>query len=344
MPKSEFSDKEILKLSKQQTKSSKKVDADSILYSQTSSNEVSVGTGGGNSTSKRKAKKVSQRRIKSEQAKKAAESKKAYEEALSKGHTLRVKVPVSGSTQKKKQPTYAERMHQKQKLGQYREQLSVLVDRANERVDRLTSKGYQSRALDTAIQSRPDSYDTNGPLFRSDLRSEKQIKREISRVMAFLNDPTSLSKGAERFNEDFSAEGLFGGQYRAINGKGYSDEVDEEIGDMTLDLYHRILEQAGGWERVMGYLKANSGGLIEYGSTNLINAVYDMVMQMGTSTRSQKKIISRGVNMIKQMVDDYQTMAVKQRSGVDYGLVGYDDTAADRRNYWEWNMHRKGLL
>ena len=243
----------------------------------------------------------------------------------------------------KQSRTYAERKHQSEKLSHYREQLEILTERANARVEMLVNKGYESRALDAAMASRPASRGSSEPMFKSDLRTEAQIKRELSRTMAFLNDPTSLSKGAEKFTEDFSAAGLFGGQYRAINGKGYSDEVDDIIGKTTLDLYHRILEEAGGWERVMGYLKANSGGLVEYGSENLINAVYDMIMHMGTSNRAQTIIKKRGVDMINAMVKDYQAMAVQQRSGVDYGFLGYDDEAEDMRKYWAWRMEREGI-
>lgn len=279
---------------------------------------------------------------------------KAEKEAESAPKIGGVKVKVrqsSGSTQKTETPakdekprvSYAERKHQSDKLKHYREQLAVLTERANERVEILVNRGFESRALDAALASRPSSRGSSEPLFKSDLRTETQIKRELSRTMTFLNDPTSLSRGAEKFTEDFSAEGLFGGQYRAMNGKGYSDEVDEVIGETTLDLYHRILEQAGGWERVMGYMKANSGGLVEYGSENLINAIYDMVMHMGTSNRSQSRIIKRGVEMVNNMVKDYQQMAEKQRSGVDYGLLGYDEDADNMRNYWAWKMEREGI-
>lgn len=249
-------------------------------------------------------------------------------------------IKSAGSTQ-----TYAERKHQANKLQQYREQLSVLVDLANERVADLASKPVTSRALDAAIASRPESRNPSDDLFKANLRSEKQIKRELSRVMTFLNDPTSLAEGAENFSENLSAMGLFGGQYRANGGPGYNtDEVTQEVGETVFGIYHRVLEAEGGWERVMGYLKANSGGLVEYGSENLINAIYDMVVQMGTDEETQRKIIDRASTMIDNMVESYQTMAVRQRAGVDYGLIGYDDTAEDRRHHWQWSMQRKGLL
>ncbi len=258
-------------------------------------------------------------------------------------------IKSSGSTQ-----TYAEKKKQHDKLEQYREQLSSLVQRANERVNVLNTfsaekasknEEFASRALDAARASLPESRDTNGDLFTANLRTEKQIKRELSRVMTFLNDPTSLSSGAEQFTEDLTAAGLFGGQYRANGGPGYDEErVTKEVGEQVFDIYGKVLAQEGGWERVMGYFKANSGGLIEYGSENLINAIYEMTVQLGTSDAAQEEIINRAKSMIDDMIDSYKEMAVKQRAGVDYGLIGYDETADDRRNHWQWSMHRKGLL
>ena len=253
--------------------------------------------------------------------------------------------PQQEEVQKTSKPgrTYAERKHQSEKLQQYREQLAVLTERANARVETIVNNGFQSRALDAALASRPSTRGSNEPLFNANLRTEKQIKTELARTMAFLSDSTSLSEGAENFTENFSAKGLFGGQYRAINGKGYSDEIDDDIGETTLDLYGKILAQAGGWERVIGYMKSFGGGLVEYGSEQLINSIYDMVVQLGTSDSAQERIINRGKEIVDQMVKDYQEMATKQRSGVDYGFLGYDDNSKEMQKYWAWKMAREGI-
>lgn len=288
------------------------------------------------------------------------EARKRIEES---GHTMRVLKPVgkakpaastkkkkSGSTQgtKKKEPakkrTNAERIYQREKLQQHREQLQVLVDEANARVDRLAGmKKVQSRALEEARRTVPESRKSDN-LFTADLRTEGQINRELSRVMAFLGDYTSLARGAENFTENLTSAGLFGGQYRANGGPGYDEDVvDPEVGDKVFDIYHRVLEVEGGWSRVMGYFKANSGGLVEYGSENLINAIYDMVENFGTSDKATGKIIKRATKMIDDMVESYQEMATRQRSGVDYGFLGNDETAEERRAQWQWEMERRGL-
>lgn len=254
----------------------------------------------------------------------------------------------SGSTHKssKSKKSSAERKAQTEKLKQYREQLSVLVDEANSRVSRLSKmKRVESRALDEARRTLPTSRDENGDLFTANLRTEAQITRELSRVMAFLGDFTSLARGAENFTEDLSSAGLFGGQFRADGGPGYDTSVvDPEVGDKVFDIYHRVLEIEGGWSRVMGYFHANSGGLVEYGSENIINAIYDMVENFGTSDKATEKIINRATTMIEDMISSYEDMAVKQRSGVDYGFIGFDATAEDRRKHWEWEQRKAGIL
>lgn len=306
-----------------------------------------------------KKEEIANRIAKKEEARE--EARKMREES---GHTMKVKVKLppkgqkkSGSTQgtKKKdskpaaksgstQKTYDERKKQREKLQQHRQQLQVLVDEANARVDRLAGmKRVQSRALDEARRTVPESRKSD-ELFTANLRTEAQINRELSRVMTFLGDYTSLARGAENFTEDLTAAGLFGGQYRANGGPGYNtDVVDEEIGEKVFDIYHRVLEVEGGWSRVMGYFKANSGGLVEYGSENLINAIYDMVTNFGTSDKATGKIIKRATRMIDDMIESYQEMATRQRSGVDYGFLGNDENAEDRRHRWEWEMERKGI-
>lgn len=87
----------------------------------------------------------------------------------------------AGVTQKPKR-TYAERKHQSEKLQQYRDQLDILVERANARVDTIMNKGFESRALDSALASRPEAWGSEEPMFRSDLRTEKQIKTELGRI------------------------------------------------------------------------------------------------------------------------------------------------------------------
>lgn len=298
--------------------------------------------------------------IKKRIAKKEEERQQARKMIEETGHTMKVKVQISpkvkkssGSTQGTKKPksksvtnnkTYQERKKQREKLQQHREQLQVLVDEANARVNRLAGmKKVQSRALDEARRTVPESRKSDD-LFTANLRTEAQINREASRVMAFLGDYTSLARGAENFTEDLTAAGLFGGQYRANGGPGYNtDVVDEEVGEKVFDIYHRVLEVEGGWSRVMGYFKANSGGLIEYGSENLINAIYDMVTNFGTSDKATGKIIKRATTMIDDMIESYQEMATRQRSGVDYGFLGNDENAEDRRSRWEWEMKRRGL-
>ena len=293
------------------------------------------------------------------------ERKEAREIIDKSGHTMAVKVPIKKNppkakpketkpkaTQGTKKPkadgsthkSYADRKKQSEKLQQYRQQLDILVKEANSRVDRLANmKRVQSRALDEARRTVPESRKSDD-LFTSELRTEAQIKRELSRVMAFLGDYTSLARGAEDFTEDLTSAGLFGGQYRANGGPGYDDSVvDPEVGDKVFDIYHRVLEVEGGWSRVMGYFKANSGGLVEYGSENLINAIYDMVSNFGTSDRATEKIINRATKMIDNMINSYKDMAVLQRSGVDYGFLGNDEFAEDRRNRWEFDMKKKGL-
>ena len=119
---------------------------------------------------------------------------------------------------------------------------------------------------------------------------------------------------------------------------------------MVFDIYHRVIEAGGGWDRVIGYFRMMSPGMVDYGSENLINAIYDMV-QNKDSLQSISGIddvtgviLNRALDMVDNMRSMYEEMSEKQRSGLDYGNIEEDKEAAEyrRRNY-AWRMYREEL-
>ena len=144
-------------------------------------------------------------KIKASEKKKRKKGSSGSEEIkLKKGRSSR------GSTQEKEKKA---RKKGRRTLDPLREQLQVLVNQANQRVDELTNQNLKSRALEEARRSllrSPSRIDDMkaGILFRSDLSNREKINRELARVHAFLNDYTSAVDGHVRADDDVRAHGL----------------------------------------------------------------------------------------------------------------------------------------
>lgn len=263
-------------------------------------------------------------------------SKKAKQQSSSKtGSSL-----SKGSGGKKSEAKKSNR-RKPHSLDPIREQLQVLVDEANARVADLMAAGASSKALEEARRSRLESWGEDQPMFRADLARSRDIKRELARTQAFLTDYTSTVPGASAFSSGLTHEsGLFGGQWRQKGMAGYNEDiVSKEDADLTFDIYHRAIEQAGGWERVIGYFRAYNNGLISYGSEELINMVYDMVLNQPYA--SEEDLISQTYNYIEDMINLYESMAEKQQAGVDYGEIVSDPDREARIARWRWQVERE---
>lgn len=217
-------------------------------------------------------------------------------------------------------------------LDPAREKLNVLTEEANRRYHELQNSGTKSRAVLEAVRSLTKShkekyYEPSDELFTSNLSSTREINRELARTLAFLNDPTSLAGGEEIYERQLG-EGLFGAQYRMNGGPGYNEEfVTKADADMVFDIYHRIIEHGGGWEMVVGYFQMLNPGLIDFGSENIINAIYDMVRNKADIKLSEGiedvsgEIIKRTNELIDNMKAVYSNLSELQLSGNDYGSI-----------------------
>lgn len=286
--------------------------------------------------------------IKSTSSKKVS-TKKSSKSANSSGSTQGSKKrkstkKSSGSTQKTPRVS----------LDPAREKLNVLVQEANERFRVQRDAGVVSRAGLEAERSLTKTdkerylYE-DMQLFHSDVKSTRALNRELSRVMNFLNDPTSLAVLDEKF-ESKMATGLFGGQWRKNGGLGYDQEnVDAEDAELVFDIYHRVIEQGGGWDRVIGYFQLMNPGLIQHGSDVLINAIYDMVQNRDKINLSEGiespegEIIKRTMQMIDNMKNEYDEMAKLQLSGNDYGSILTKKELETNMAYWSFIKDKKGL-
>lgn len=228
-------------------------------------------------------------------------------------------------------------------LDPLREQLAVLVDQANQRVRELRFLGLGSRALEEANRTqkrKPTRYSDDLP-FRADLKRRRDINIEFARVHEFLNDYTSTVEGAGNFENDISRlRGQFGANWNTEGtGKNYNTEIiDDETAKKAFEIYRKVIEAAGGWERAVGMLKGKES-LIGYGSENLIVNIYDMV----ENNEDEGDIMTIALRIVDEGIEAYNEMARRQRANYDYGIVFDDETVQSRRDYFKYKFSRRRL-
>lgn len=344
MPKSDLTKKKLLKLYNIESLSHKEID-------KIAKNDVDL----------RLALHAARKDFENKQASKQVNKKEPEKPAPKISVKIKPKKKESGSTQgvqireqykdkfgKKMTKQEVQDKYFKRTLDPLREQLNVLVQEANQRyIDQLES-GNISRAgieAERTLNKRGREYYMQTALpFNSDLHSTKEINREFGRVMNFLNDYTSTLEGG--IIESKQAAGLFGGQWRKQGMNGYDENnVSKADADMVFDIYHRLLESQGGWQRLIGYFKAVNPGVVDYGSENLINSIYDMVQNRDTlyvpeSMDVEGVILARANELVNSMIDSYMKLSVLQRSGKDYGSMEDPDDADRRRQIYEWGLRR----
>lgn len=252
---------------------------------------------------------------------------------------------TTGSTPRQSSP--------RRSLDPIREQLQIMVDEANARVEELTKSNMPSRALEEARRTRLKSWGEDAPMFRADLARMRDLKREFARAQTFLADYTSKAEGAENFAKELGST-PFGGQFYAEYGVGYDPNV-VEAGDASkvFEIYRRVLEQGGGWERVIGHLRAINAGPASYGSEQLINSIYDMVQNIqmpytaGLTPKEQEEdfiqeLTFRAYAQVESMIQMYDKMAEMQVSGENYGILG-DQFDKEKYDRWKWKMMKEEM-
>ena len=235
----------------------------------------------------------------------------------------------TSSSRSKQRRTSSNKGKPRVSLKPLRQQLQVLTDRANQRVDALVDQQLPSRALLEARRTlaRQTSRLDDETLFRSDLKTRKQINKEFARVQAFLDDYTSTVQGANNFATDLED---LKGAFKGKNGVD-TDRINEGVLDEVFDTYRRVTEAAGGWERAVGVFQGKES-LVGFGSEVLINNIYDMIY----NNMSQSDAISISLDMIDEANKRYEEMSKRQVSGYDYGIVFDDETAEERRRFYTW--------
>ena len=171
------------------------------------------------------------------------------------------------------------------KLQKLIQQFTPELEEAQKRVKDL--KGRDSLALRRAQKSKSKSRGKHGKIFSfSDIKSQKQLYREIVRIRSFLSEPTSKAENTSKKKPFWS---------------NYNKEKTGRTSD-AYSLYRRLVERFGGEERFRAIIQANSTSKNKYESDTILDDI-DFDLSMGMS---EEEVIEKYESIIKNMEDVYK--------------------------------------
>lgn len=166
------------------------------------------------------------------------------------------------------------------------------LEEAQKRVKEL--KGKESNALRRAQKSKSKSRGKYGKIFSfSDIKTQKQLNREIVRIRTFLSDERS-----EQSKRKTSRRKPFWEEYNPKTaGKAKKDE--------TYSAYRRLQERFGGEERFKAIIDEWQSSHGKYDSENILEDIdYDFSIGM-----SEEDIMNKYEEIFEEMETAYKGLA-----------------------------------
>ena len=159
------------------------------------------------------------------------------------------------------------------------------LEEAQKRVKDL--KGKDSLALRRAQKSKPKGRGKTGRVFSfADIKSQKQLYREIVRIRSFLSEPTSKKENIPH-KKPFWSE--------------YNKEKTGRSSD-AYSMYRRLVERFGGEERFKAIIEANSKSKGKYESDTILDNIdYDLSMGM-----TEEEVMEKYEAIISEMENVYK--------------------------------------
>lgn len=159
-------------------------------------------------------------------------------------------------------------MPRKNSLDELRSEYAALMQDAQERYNYMKANNLETPALWEVERTQKKQFVEGFSL--EDKHSFRELRREIVRAENFLKDSTSSTFGAKDFMIREGAKQYskaFGNQWKEQYGVSYDkSRIDDEKAKQAFKLYHQLASE----------IQEN---IKQYGSENLVNALYDQVVQ-----------------------------------------------------------------
>lgn len=170
------------------------------------------------------------------------------------------------------------------------------LEEAQRRVKAL--KGKDTPALRAAQKSKSKSRGKFGRIFTfSDIKTQKQLNREIVRIRTFLSNETSKRESLPKRRTPFQSWE----DYNIPNKKGSKN--DERYKKETYEAYRRLQERFGGEERFKAIMDANRTSKSKYDSDNTLEMIEDDFSQ----GMSMEDILTKWEEIFDEMESSYMS-------------------------------------
>lgn len=221
------------------------------------------------------------------------------------------------STKQKKKLTAEQKRAQKEYRESLRRELIERVEEANKRISQLIEEGLSdvSPAFKRAYESLP-SYrkGDNAEIFRTDLRTENTLQREIARVDQFLGDWSSSVEGSAYYNTE-RLKGAFGGQWLAETGETFdTSRIDKDFASIAFSMYDKLAEKYQSEDRLRMLWNKDAH---TQDSDKLIMALYSMVEE-GVS---EEDVFQWASTILDRNYSEMLAMSQRQFMSYDYGRL-----------------------
>lgn len=185
-------------------------------------------------------------------------------------------------------------MARKNSLDPIRKEYEDFIKLANERYQFMKENNIQVPALWEAQRTQKPQYSEGFSL--DDKKSFRELRREVRRAESFMRDPTVKDFGAKDFMIKEGAKKYskaFGNQWAEKYGVSYDrSRISDDKAREAFKLYHQLAAE------MQETIKT------QYGSENLINALYDQVVQnWGTPFDREQKLEELRLNMYTYLQD-----------------------------------------
>lgn len=153
-------------------------------------------------------------------------------------------------------------------------------------------KGKDSLALLRAQKSKPKARGKHGRIFSfDDIKSQKQLNREIVRIRSFLSENSSIVSNLPKRRKPFWSNYNQDTKQK----KSYSEDV--------YSLYRRLQERFGGEERFKAIMDAYESANGKYDSEKVL----DMIEEDFSDGMSIDDIMSKYEEIFEEMEDAYKS-------------------------------------
>lgn len=223
-----------------------------------------------------------------------------------------------------------QRKEKRRNLSEIRDKFRSLIKAAAEKYDELVNSAHEIMpAVYDATRTKSKNADD---IFSIDDKHRfREIQREVRRAQKFLREVSSDDYDTLDYRmNNYTKLHRFGGDFKDAFGESYDTNViQKDLAEVSFDIYHRVESDL-------------PRDVLNFGSENLINAIYDMVVAENGS--GETYIAQKQLQLVDYLRELYLEKGIRADKELmhqesEYGLLSESKSAKDfylklAEKYW----------